>query len=580
MSFQTPITIKEAIHAIEKKIYLLPGIQREFIWKTDQITKLFDSLMRNFPVGSFLFWRVEKQKIKDFQFYEFLRNYHQRDQRHNAKANVIGYNEVIAILDGQQRLTSLFIGLKGTYTYKLPRKFKNNDAAYPERQLYLNLLSESSEEDLMYDFKFLTKAEAEEKDEKTYWFRVAEILDLKEEHEVNDYLLEKGIFAGEKNRSKFANKTLFRLHSVVHKDGTINYFLENDQRLDKVLHIFIRVNSAGTPLSYADLLLSIATAEWKDKDAKEEFNKFVDDINNIGNGFRFDRDFVLKSCLVFCGFKNIAFKVDNFNKEAMAIIEKNWEKIKNAIRRAVELVCAFGFDSKRLVANYVVIPIAYYLLKQELSENFIYASKYREDRKYIQKWVLLSIVNQVFGGHPDSVLRPIRKIIDGTNTGFPFDKILNEFRGTPKSLELDDEEIENFFFYRYGKEYTFSALSLLYPHLDYKNQFHMDHIFPKSQFTKRNLLKRGISEEEIDFYLDNYDCLANLQLLEGPENREKKDTDFEQWLIKSYKNDDERRDFMRRNYIPASIHLSFSNFREFISERKKLMTEKYKSILF
>lgn len=148
MSFQTPVTIREAMHAIDNKVYLLPGIQREFIWKIDQITKLFDSLMRNFPVGSFLFWKVEKQKIKEFQFYEFLRNYHQRNQRHNPKANVHGYNEVTAILDGQQRFTSVYIGLKGTYTYKLPRKFRNNDAAYPERHLYLNLLSESSEEEL------------------------------------------------------------------------------------------------------------------------------------------------------------------------------------------------------------------------------------------------------------------------------------------------------------------------------------------------------------------------------------------------------------------------------------------------
>jgi hypothetical protein len=405
------------------------------------------------------------------------------------------------------------------------------------------------------------------------------MLDLKEEHEVNNYLLEKGMFSGEKERGIFANKTLFRLHSVVHKDRSINYFLETDQKLDKVLKIFIRVNNAGEHLSYADLLLSIATAEWKNKDAKEEFHRFVDDINHIGNGYKFDRDFVLKSCLVLCGFKNIAFKVDNFNKEAIATIEKNWENIKNAIRTAVELASDFGFDAQRLAANYVIIPISYYLLKHGLFENYRHSTKFKEDRKTIQKWVLLSIIHQVFGGHPDSVLRPIRKIIDARNTEFPFDKIVQEFKGTNKSLEFDDEEIENFLFYRYGKEYTFSALSLLYPHLDFRNQFHIDHIFPKSQFNKRNLTKRGIADDDIPFYIDNFDCLANLQLLEGPENREKRDMDFDEWIKKSHRNEDERKEYMRRNHIPTNIDLAMGNFKEFIKERKKIIIEKYNCLL-
>ena len=84
-----------------------------------------------------------------------------------------------------------------------------------------------------------------------------------------------------------------------------------------MLNIFIRVNSGGTTLSYSDLLLSIATAQWKNKDARQEITKFVDEINQIGNGFNFDKDFVLKACLVLCDFKDIAFKVDNFNAETM-----------------------------------------------------------------------------------------------------------------------------------------------------------------------------------------------------------------------------------------------------------------------
>ncbi|MDO7576274.1 MAG: DUF262 domain-containing protein, partial [Flavobacteriaceae bacterium] len=76
MAYETPITIKKAIENIKKKNYVLPSIQREFVWDTEQIEKLFDSLMRDYPISTFLFWRVEKTKVKDFQFYEFLKNYH------------------------------------------------------------------------------------------------------------------------------------------------------------------------------------------------------------------------------------------------------------------------------------------------------------------------------------------------------------------------------------------------------------------------------------------------------------------------------------------------------------------------
>src|SRR4051794_2407738 len=83
MSFERPITIKEAIDNIQKKIFLLPAIQREFVWSSYQIELLFDSLMRGYPVGSFLFWKIDKDSLSQFQFYEFIRNYHERDETHN-----------------------------------------------------------------------------------------------------------------------------------------------------------------------------------------------------------------------------------------------------------------------------------------------------------------------------------------------------------------------------------------------------------------------------------------------------------------------------------------------------------------
>src|SRR5690554_2740109 len=119
MAYETPITIKKAIDLIRKKHYVLPSIQREFVWDTFQIERLFDSLMRDYPISTFLFWKVEKSRIKDFQFYEFLKHYHQVTSRHNRKADLTEEEDVIAILDGQQRMTAMYIGLTGSHATKL-----------------------------------------------------------------------------------------------------------------------------------------------------------------------------------------------------------------------------------------------------------------------------------------------------------------------------------------------------------------------------------------------------------------------------------------------------------------------------
>lgn len=357
MAYQTALTIESVIKDIDAKKYLLPSIQREFVWSTKQIEKLFDSLMMDYPINAFLFWKVSKEKAKEFSFYEFLRDYHQRTGRHNPKANISGSDDIIAILDGQQRMTSLYIGLKGSYAYKVSHKRWDNPQAYPVRKLYLNVLAESEDPDLTYDFRFLTSSEVKSMNEQKdasgnlvyFWYLVGDILDVKEEFEINNILFDNNLNI--LPQAKFANKALFKLFTVIRRNQTISYYLEESTELDKVLNIFIRVNSGGTTLSYSDLLLSFATAQWQERDAREELNTFMDEVNMIGRGFNIGKDIILKSCLVLSGFSDISFKVDNFNRSNMLIIEKNWDELTNAFRMAVELISSFGYSRENITSN-------------------------------------------------------------------------------------------------------------------------------------------------------------------------------------------------------------------------------------
>lgn len=575
MPFKTPITVKTVVNNIHAKRYLLPNIQRELVWDLEKITKLFDSLMRDYPIGSFLFWKVEDHAIGEFQFYEFLREYHERDSVRNPKANVAGETGITAILDGQQRFTALYLGLKGSYTYKMPRGRWDDPRAFPKRELYLNLLAESKDPEMRYDFQFLTDQEKGVRDENRYWFKVGKVLDFdpNDPNQIFNHLVNNGL-----SNNSFAGQCLFKLSKVIHSDPLINYFEEEEQDLNKVLQIFVRINS-GKPLTYSDMLLSIAAAQWQDKDARDEIYGLVDELNNVRDGFDFDKDYILKACLVLSDTTDIAFKINNFNASNMGKIEQRWEEISAALQLSTSLAANFGFNYQTLSANYALIPIAYYLLKKEADSSFIYSAKYEEDRRAIRKWLIIALLKKIFGGQPDNVLRPVREIIRKDYETFPAEMIKAELKGT-KTMKFGEEEIEELLSTKYGGRYTFLVLSLLYPNLDYRNQFHQDHIYPKSFFTsRRKLTSKGIPQEYQDFYMNKCNYLANLQLLEGSPNQEKSDSDFQQWLNKIYEDKDAKSDFMRRNSIPTDVDLSFNNFEKFLKAREDLIKHKLKHLL-
>ncbi len=579
MPFGLPITIKEAIEHIHKKEYLLPAIQREFVWSSEQIEKLFDSLMRGYPISSFLFWKVEKNVQKNYQFYEFIREYHERDFFNNPKASVTGEDSITAILDGQQRLTSLYIGLKGTYAYKLPKKRRDNSSAFPKRKLYLNLLAKPSNSDLQYDFQFKTEEEFRSQTEEELWFEIGDVMDYKSLADVMKFLMARVVGIGKfsQEQMQFANETLCRLYEVVHESKSINFFLEEGESLDKVLDIFVRINSGGTQLSYSDLLLSIASAEWQDRDARDEITSFVKELNSIGGGFNLNKDFVLKNCLVLTD-KEIAFKVENFNAGTLRDIEVAWPDITKAIKSAVLLVASLGYQRDTLTSSNAIVPIAYYLKRIGSPENFHISKNNEEDRLRIAKWLRIALLKRAFSGQPDNVLRLMREVLRVSDDNFPLGNIIEKFKGTSKTLSFDNDDLVNLIACEYGEPYTYSALAFLYPNLDYRNRFHLDHIYPKWIFTKKELLKQGISPEDIPAYLASFNSLGNLQLLEGVPNQEKSGKKFEQWVNDYFRDDVARNDYFKKNFIP-DIEPTIENFLTFIEMRKHLLMSEFQRLL-
>ncbi len=586
MAYEKPITIKEAITAIADGEYVLPAIQREFVWDTEQMETLFDSLMRDYPISTFLFWKVKAENVGKFQFYRFLRDYHERDARHNEKATLSGSKDIIGILDGQQRLTSLYVSLKGTYASKLSYHRRDSDHAYPPKRMYLNLMKPSSELEMEYDFRYLTEAEAKKRNAETLWFPVGKILGFKDISDALEWINDQIYGINEelevsipRETNRYATNTLNRFYKVICENDSLNFFLEKSEELDKVLQIFIRINQGGTKLSYSDLLLSIATAQWKKLDARKVIHEFVDKINDIGKGFNFNKDFVLKSCLVLADIKDIKFKVDNFSSENMAIIESQWEQISGSIHLAIRLAAHFGFDEKTLTSTNAIIPIAYFLKVKQIDESVLHASSHEANRANIKQWLIRTPPKKVFGGQPDSLYPVYRQIIQEADGVFPLQAIIDRYSGTGKTIEFHPEDIENLLNVGYGSSFAFMLLSLFYP-LNHDYEFHQDHIHPKKHFTQKRLTALGISEQETrDAFIERVNRLSNLQLLQATPNTEKSAKMLKDWLADTLPSSGQRHQYKELHLIPAEESLEFSDFLKFFEAREGLIRTKLYEIL-
>ena len=208
--------------------------------------------------------------------------------------------------------------------------------------------------------------------------------------------------------------------------------------------------------------------------------------------------------------------------------------------------------------------------------NFEVSSATVNNRKKIKKWLTMSLIKRAFGGQADSILRPLREIIKANgNKEFPLDEIINKLRGTSKTIVFTDDDIENLLELPYGRTDTLMVLMMLYPSLDYNNKFHIDHIYPKSKFTKTSLSKRGVAADKIDEYIDNVNDISNLQLLAAIPNIEKQDKDFADWFASNYPSDTDKIQYRKINYLP-DMDYTYDNFIKFTEDRKQLLRNQLK----
>ena len=576
MSYKSePIAV--AIQLMNRQ-YFLPAIQREFVWKPEQIIQLFDSIMRGYPISSFLFWSLKAENKNNWQVYKFIERARQGGT-HNELATTDGVDNLILALDGQQRFTSLMIGLKGIYEIKRKYGRRDNIDTWTPHRLYIDLLADpqldaqGSEAGAYYKFEF--KSEVPKSSAEQYWYRVGQILDIDSRQKLDDILDAKDQEFEKQGLLRTDRRTfernLKRLYDAIHTDDVIAYYTETDQDYDRVLDIFVRANEGGTKLSKSDLLLSMVTSKWAGMNARDEIFSFVDSLNSdYTRRNDFDKDFIMKSCLVLTDLP-VVYKVQNFNNSNLELIRNQWESIKDAIRSGVSLVNSFGIDRENLTSVNALIPIIYFLYKNP-GKNLLGSTPFdAKNSDRIRRWLIMALLKGAFGRAADGLLTNIRskiQAISNPDADFPLEEINATIDTTAMKATFDDYDIDDILSKTYQGKQTFLALSLLYNDATWiLSSFHQDHIFASNLFKK---------SEEYSFPVEwSYlkDRIGNLCLIKASENMGKKDMPVEDWL------ETRDQDFLKRHLIPEDKLLwTFDQFPQFLEAREKLIRARYKSL--
>ncbi|MFC6805144.1 DUF262 domain-containing protein [Methylophaga thalassica] len=531
--------------------FWLPNIQRPFVWKEEQIEKLFDSLMREYPISTLLVWRTQSA-IKRRRFIDLykdgvkLSNYHVPEDKKTK----------MLVLDGQQRLQSLFIALKGSYNKK---------------ELYFHILSggQKNPEEMRYRFQFMEPEKAS-----FPWVNFKEIVFSNRvmPSQLADHIITTSSATASDESHRIMEENIWRAHNVFVNQEAVNYqeldSIDNPDAYseDDVVEIFIRANSGGTKLGKSDLLFSLLTASWEDAD--EAMEDLISELN--ATGYEFSRDFILKTCLVLLD-KGAAYDVRKFREETTKsqIIER-WEDISNAIKAVRDYLYGKTYiKSDHALPSYLgLIPLIYLRYK--------YPEKWAKNR-HVDAYLFRTLLCGAFSGRPDNLIDKCIKRINKDEDMIAesmFDVIHNDGR----NMDVSDESILHS---SYGSKNIHLLFNLWYREFDYNpsyqgNSPEVDHIFPQSMLRSQKTEVPETGKWVMRYQAGARDQIANCMLLTSDENgfQNKNDTLPEEWFS------DKPRHYLDLHLIPDNPELwKLENYELFIEARKQLILKKFRPIL-
>lgn len=477
MSYK-PTSLFNLIQSINKSLFL-PHIQRPFVWEEEQMLRLFDSLMRNYPIQTLLFWKT-KDEIKARKFMEEVEWDPDLSDYYEPNVSKAGCEKVF-VLDGQQRLQTLYAIFAGA--------IKATDGQRAEAYFDVTGGESVSDDGLLYALKFSTV-------ELPYpWYRVADLIGKDAQRvgeELSDEMneqLDKADAArpsaqqpsptDQKSREKRVRRNFGQLVSLLREDK--HFWIQeldgvaNNYTYATVLDIFVRVNSGGTKLDASDLMFAAMKEGWDEiEEAIEETTELLNSTN-IG----FDKTFPLKCLLVVHG-RGAEASAEKFSgadgARLLADMKAGWDKAEAAFRELRDFLKADlkVYAEKVVRSHNSFIPLFDYLY---------FNPKPNERSRALMRGYYYKA--QLFGWYSQSTDQVINSLHSAVGQmcpgGFPMQAIKDYFIGRGYPTELAKGHLAQ-------TRLRFLLLNLVYVDqmgaspFDVKskgNEPHIDHIYPR-----------------------------------------------------------------------------------------------------
>ena len=358
MSYK-PRTLFRLIEDINVSLFL-PHIQRPFVWDEEQIVRLFDSLMRDYPIQTLLFWRT-KDRIKARKFMTSVDWDADLSALYDKTKSDAGVDKTF-VLDGQQRIQSLFAMFNGSLR-------SSDDKSDLEAYFDITSGGTTLDDGLLYRLQFSAK------EQPLPLYRLRNLLGAD----------------AKKNSQKLAKELNDKLNAILKDSGNeatmrqdrvrdncsqiCSLLLEEKyfwvEELDgvaseypykKILEIFVRVNSGGTKLDASDLMFATMKEGWAD--IEQNVESVVDFLNEGRLGF--DKTFVLK-CLLVCNSKGAELDSDKFTssdgEDMVGTIEANWAKAEAAFQELRDFITNYlKLYGEKVIRSYgSFVPLFDYL---------------------------------------------------------------------------------------------------------------------------------------------------------------------------------------------------------------------------
>lgn len=613
-------TIEDLLADVNSDVFL-PGLQREFVWSPNQIEMLFDSLIRGYPIGVLLKWDIRRAR-DDYYAYKFIPNYIADDGRvprpitdQGFTRNNEGVDEAGAdslIIDGQQRLNSLYIGLYGsivTYTGGSGRT-RDESRYWDEKKLCVNLFGhpQHDREGLSGDYEFSFKKSSLFTDDDEfgyehranthrYWFPLSDaiaddglLLDQSDLRSVaKDRVRSTTMEADEETRDALKDSASLVMdefyHNVMKSKLPVETIKKDNHHIKE---IFQRINIQGEEPRPYQLMLSKLMSTWpylEDRpfNPRQKVEDWVEDFKREFSGYEteIDRDLFMRYSYMLLD-DDLAGKssVNNLSDSDLETLRTKWmegpEDYSYApfewFPRAMELslqslldigLSEYTMDSKSHIA----------LLAKFFYENPSVDHTAAETRNDIFKFfAILLLLNESHGLLRRTKARRTMSVLTENKGGFstfPALELFNTLEVSParediervvKHAEYNPNATGTVTFTSRNVAAVLGLLDGVYGDRNISD-YEVDHIFPASRDGE---VEAAVGKEI------NIHRLGNLQLLHHRVNNSEKD---DQWPL-DWLNDlseGEQRRYRESNLYPEDIEMTPENYQEFVEKREELI---------